>query len=205
MAITKDLLEAAIRSERAERVPAAVLLAVALVETNGRTGAPVGQRVEPLIRFEGHYFDRLLNPSQRRIARAAGLSHPKAGQIRNPAGQEARWRFLERAASIDRAAAWQSTSWGLGQVMGAHWKSLGFGDVEAMVASARASIDGQLTLMARFLKIGGLAALLTSGDAKGFARRYNGPNYQANGYDAKIAAAYRTARRALPATGDESA
>ena len=39
-------------------VPLAALLAVAEVESGGRVLAKVGKRREPLIRFEGHYFDR---------------------------------------------------------------------------------------------------------------------------------------------------
>lgn len=199
MPLSPDIVAAARKVEAREGVSAAVLLAVALVETNARATAAVGSRREPLIRFEGHYFDRLLPEAGRRIARLAGLAHPKAGRIRNPSGQEARWRLLDRASAIDPAAAYAATSWGLGQVMGAHWQRLGFRSALELAAMARASAAGQLTIAARFLKIGALAERLVSGDAAGFARLYNGPNFAANGYDAKIAVAYRTARRHLEA------
>ncbi|WP_182085014.1 N-acetylmuramidase family protein [Aureimonas sp. ME7] len=200
MTITPEVLAAARRVEATERVPAPVLLAIALVETSGRATAKVGTRSEPLIRFEGHYFDRRLDEPSRRLARTAGLSSPKAGAVRNPVGQEARWRLLERAAAIDAGAAYESTSWGLGQVMGAHWRRLGFDSVNEMAALVRASIDGQLVVVARFLRAEHLESLLPAGDWKGFARRYNGPNFAANGYDGKIMEAYRKAERAVAAS-----
>jgi hypothetical protein len=102
-------------------VEPAALLAVAEVESGGQAFATIGSRQEPMIRFEGHYFDRRLSQENRAIARKAGLSSPVAGRIANPATQAARWRLLDRAAAIDRQAAYESVSWGLGQVMGAHW------------------------------------------------------------------------------------
>lgn len=194
---TRRVLDAAKLVETEEGVAAEALVAVSLVETGGRSLAAVGDRFEPLIRFEGHYFDRLLTGRLRETARLAGLAHPKAGRVRNPASQEARWRLLERAIALNREAAFASASWGLGQVMGAHWKALGFATAEAMAACARASVAGQLRLVARFLRIGGLDAMLTRGDAAGFARRYNGPAFRQNRYDIKIAAAWRDAHAAL--------
>ncbi len=197
MGISNDVLEAARSVGTAHGLAPAALLAIALVETNARAFAPVGGRREPLIRFEGHYFDRLLPAETRRVARAAALAAPKAGAIRNPAGQEARWRLLARAAAINEAAAFEATSWGLGQVMGAHWRRLGFADVAALAALARRSEAGQFEIVARFLRTGPFAARLGAGDWKGFARLYNGPAFARNGYDRKIAAAWGQAVRAL--------
>jgi hypothetical protein len=89
--------------------------------------------------------------------RAKGLASPKAGAVKNPASQAARWRLLEEAMAIDRAAALQSVSWGIGQVMGSHWKALGYDSVEALVAEARdRCFGGQVRLMLRFLEANGL-------------------------------------------------
>ena len=197
MRVDPNVVEAAKAVSERHRLPAAVLLAIAIVETNAVSGTHVGTVVEPLIRFEGHYFDRLLLGDARRIARTAGLSHPKAGAVRNPSGQVARWALLNRAASIDPAAAYRSTSWGLCQVMGDHFARLGFAAPEDLAAEARRSPDGQFEIAARFLAIGRLGAILASGDHAGFARRYNGPNYRQNSYDTKIAAAMRDAERVL--------
>lgn len=168
-----------------------VLLAVAEVESGGAAFAMVEGRKEPLIRFEGHYFDRRLGDASRAIARAAGLSSPQAGAVKNPASQKSRWSMLERASAIDRKAAYESTSWGLGQVMGAHWAWLGFATVDAFVAEARESVAGQARLMARYIVKAGLMQHLRNRDWASFARVYNGPAYAKYGYDAKLAAAYR--------------
>lgn len=169
----------------------AALLAVAEVESGGSAFAIVDGRREPVIRFEGHYFDRRLSGERLAQARAAGLASPDAGAIPNPRSQAGRWSLLERAAAIDRKAAYESVSWGLGQVMGAHWVWLGYSDVEALVSSTRGSIGGQARLMGRYIVKAGLSEALRIRDWAAFARGYNGPAFRKNAYDRKLAAAYR--------------
>ncbi|MEM9677469.1 MAG: N-acetylmuramidase domain-containing protein [Pseudomonadota bacterium] len=171
-------------------VPKAALLAVAEVESGGRLGARVKGRFEPLIRFEGHYFDRLLNDADRVTARKAGLASPTAGKVRNPRKQADRWAMLDRAIAINRVAALSSCSWGIGQVMGAHWRRLGFGSADALVELARSGAAGQVKLMARFIAHAGLQETMRMQDWPAFARRYNGPAYAKNQYDLKMEAAY---------------
>jgi murein L,D-transpeptidase YcbB/YkuD len=98
--------------------------------------------------------------------------------------------MLKRAMAIDAAAAQESVSWGLGQVMGAHWAWLGYASVEAMVAEARKSVAGQARLMALYIEKAGLAEALRTHDWEAFARGYNGPGYKKYAYDEKIASAY---------------
>lgn len=168
----------------------AALLAIAEVEAAGKAFANVDGRREPLIRFEGHYFDRRLPADKRAAARAAGLADPKAGAVKNPASQAARWALLAKAAAIDHKAAHEAVSWGLGQVMGAHWEWLDYASIDALVAEARAGAGGQVALMARYIEKAGLAGAVRRHDWAAFARGYNGPDYRRHGYDRKIAAAY---------------
>lgn len=168
----------------------AALAAVAHIESGLKTHAKVGGRAEPLIRFEGHYFDRRLSGAEREEARRGGLASPEAGAIANPASQSARWSLLARAARIDRRAAYESVSWGIGQVMGAHWAWLGYASVDALVDEARSGTAGQLNLMARYIDKAGLADALRQRDWAAFARGYNGPGFRKNGYDRKLAKAY---------------
>lgn len=170
----------------------AALLAVADVESAGVAFAAIDGRREPLIRFEAHYFDRRLSEKNRAVAREKGLAAPVAGAIANPRTQSARWRMLEQAAAIDAKAAYESVSWGLGQVMGAHWAWLGYASVDALVAEARSGAAGQARLMALYIEKAGLAPSLRSHNWPTFARGYNGPAYAQNGYDLKIAAAYNS-------------
>lgn len=193
----KNIIAAAREVERRTGVSASALLAVAEVESASRAFALVNGRAEPLIRFEGHWFDRLLHPARRAAARAAGLSSPRAGAIRNPAAQSARWRLLEKAAAIDPEVAYAATSWGLAQVMGLHWKRLGFASARALAEEARRSPSGQLLIAARFLKAGGLDRMLAEKRFVDFARSYNGPGFRANRYEAKIERAFEAAETLL--------
>ena len=176
-------------------IEAAALLAVADVESAGVAFCTIDGRREPLIRFEAHYFDRRLNEQNRAMARERGLAAPVAGAIANPKTQGARWRMLEQAAAIDAKAAYESVSWGLGQVMGAHWARLGYASVDALVAEARSGVAGQARLMALYVDKAGLIPSLRSHDWASFARGYNGPAYARNSYDLKIAAAYESYAR----------
>jgi len=178
--------------------PAAALLAIVEVESGGRTHAVVNGRPEPLIRFEGHYFDRRLPSEKQAVARREGLASPSAGAVKNPPGQAARWRMLARAAAIDKQAAYESVSWGLGQVMGAHWEWLGYHSVEDLVKDARNGVYGQVRLMANYIEKAGLADALKRQDWHTFAGGYNGPGYARNGYHTKMAAAYERWSKAKP-------
>ncbi|MBI1619694.1 N-acetylmuramidase family protein [Aquamicrobium zhengzhouense] len=175
---------------RTLKVPPAAFAAVVKVECGGRAHALVRGRKEPMIRFEGHYFDRRLSGVKRERARSEGLSSPQVGGVPNPASQTARWNLLARAAQIDRKAAYEATSWGVGQVMGAHWAWLGYGSVDSFVDEARNGLSGQLRVMAKYISQAGLAPALQKQEWADFARGYNGPGYRRNRYDARLAAAY---------------
>ena len=177
------------------------LMAIVQVESAGRLGARVGGRTEPLIRFEGHYFYRLLSNSKRNLAVVKGLAHARAGKVKNPVSQTARWKMLGRAKVIDRAAALASCSWGCGQVMGAHWRWLGYGSIDALVMEARDGAAGQIRLMVRYIMKANLSQKLQEHDWAGFARAYNGPAYRKHRYDAKMRNAYHRFRL-LPGNPD---
>ncbi len=180
----------------------AALLTVVEVESGGRIGAKVNGRMEPMIRFEGHYFHRLLPKALRQIARNQRLAHPRAGRVTNPRHQARRWIKLKQAIKINRIAALSSVSWGVGQVMGSHWQWLGYGSVDALVQEARSGLSGQVRLMARFIQKSGLVAKLNSQDWAGFARTYNGPGFRKNQYDIKLAAAFARYQIILEGQGD---
>lgn len=168
------------------------LAAVVAVESNGVVFATVNGRQEPLILPEPHIFDRRLAGEKRGKARAQGLAHPTWGAIKYDRTQAARWDRLNRMRAIDNDAALESASWGVGQVMGFHWKFLGFASVEQFVASARSGLEGQIDVMARFIVKNGLADELNRRDWSGFARGYNGPGYKKNRYHIKMADAYKS-------------
>lgn len=157
-------------------VPAAWIAAVIAKESGGQTYATVCGEKRPLIRWEGHYFYQRLQGDALDQAIAKKLASPRAGAVKNPKEQADRWRKLvEPAYSIDTDAAHESMSWGVGQVMGAHWKRLGYASVADLVKAVCAGLYGQVDLMMRYCREFGLLDELARGDALGFARGYNGP------------------------------
>lgn len=159
------------------------LWAVMTVETKG-CGFLADRR--PVILFERHIFHRRTNG--RFDAVAPDLSNAKPGGY-GPGGA-AQYERLIRAIDLDRTAALESTSWGLGQIMGFNSVAAGFADVEAMVAAMSQSEDAQLHGMAFFIRNEGIAEYLKIKDWKSFAYHYNGRNFQKNKYDTNLAHAY---------------
>ncbi len=169
------------------------LLAVVEVESAGNFEWDVNGEMLPPIRFEGHYFYKRLRGSVRTEAVNKGLAHSKAGRVKNPRSYEARYDLLHRARAIDSVAALESISMGLGQVMGAWWKDLGYRSVDEMFDRAKSGIAGQVDLMARFIQHNGLSKFITGEPTlkkfAGFALRYNGKGYKKNKYHTKMLAA----------------
>jgi len=158
------------------------LWAVMTVETKGCGFLPDRR---PLILFERHWFRKLTNGKFDQVA--PDLSNPTWGGY----GKSGAYQYerLERAIQLDRTAALQSASWGLGQVMGFNAKAVGFPDVEAMVKAMCDSEDAQFQGMVGFIESNGLSRFLRSGDWSSFAKFYNGPEFQKNQYDTKLARA----------------
>lgn len=170
-------------------VEPAQLLAVAEVESGGTVSWQTKFGVKPPVRFEGHYFHKRLKGAKLRQAIAAGLASPRAGAVANRSSYDARYELVYAAMKIDANAAMESCSWGLGQVMGAHWKKLGYSSVKALVDEASSGVDGQIALMVKYIQKFGLADELQTKNDKSFADQYNGPASAKNRYAQKIAAA----------------
>lgn len=184
---------------RKNGIDPATLLAVAWVESGGTPFWNIDGRMLPPIRFEGHYFHRILkgkDPAKLARAKAQGLAHPSPGAVRNPTNPQ-RYALLERAKAIDVDAAIESVSWGLGQVMGANWRDLGYSSARELESTARAGIGGQVDLMVRFIAANGLKSALNSQNWEKFARRYNGPSYAVGGYHTKMRKAYESLKGTL--------
>lgn len=161
----------------------AELWAVLHVETRG-CGYFADRR--PAILFERHIFSR--KTKGRFDEQAPDISNPKAGGY---AQGLAEYERLERALALDEQAALASASWGLGQVMGFHAEDLGYGSVEQFVRQMMSSEDEQLAALTAFIQKNGLDKPLREHDWATFARGYNGPAYEKNQYDKKLASAYQ--------------
>jgi hypothetical protein len=162
------------------KAPVAALWAVLAVETSG-SGYLSDRR--PKILFERHIFHRLTGGKF--DAEDPDVSNSVPGGY--GAGGAHQYLRLEAAAQLDPDAALQAASWGLGQVMGGNFKAAGFDDTAEMVTEFVESEDNQLLGMAKFIASNGIAQHLANQNWAVFARRYNGPNFAANGYDSKLA------------------
>jgi hypothetical protein len=148
----------------------------------------------PKILFEAHIFGGL---TQHRF----DASHPNvSSQIWDRALYGAagvhQYDRLAEAIELDRAAALQSASWGMFQILGMNFAACGFAAVEDYVAAMCDGEGVQLAAFAAFCRHAGLDRFLRARDWTQFALGYNGPGEAANDYDAKLEAAYR--RRTAP-------
>lgn len=164
--------------------------AVLTVETRG-FGFLEDRR--PQILFERHIFHRLTDG--RHDGGNADISHSRPGGYVSGAGEYTR---LDKAMGLDRSAALQSASWGIGQVMGFNHAAAGHGSVEEMVAAMVEDEDNQLMAMAGFIKSNNLSGALQRLNWVSFARGYNGSDFKRNEYDTRLAAAHAKYKTILP-------
>lgn len=167
----------------------ATIQAVVDVEAAGRGFDKAGR---PKILFEPHIFWRHLGKgTARQRAADAGLAYPKWGASPYPKTSEGNYDRLRRAMAIDADAALKAASWGLPQILGENHRDAGYPDVFAMVEAFKAGEGEQLAAMVRCVDTWSIADDLQNKNWRGFARRYNGPGYEKNGYHTKLAAAYK--------------
>jgi len=133
----------------------------------------------PQILYERHIFHRLTGGRWD----DGNISDPSSGGYVGGKGEYTR---LAAAIALDRNAALQSASWGIGQVLGENFAMVGYSDVETMVSAMCDSEDNQLTAVANFITASQLAQALSSHDWPTFARGYNGPTYAKNQYDQQL-------------------
>lgn len=164
--------------------------AVLTVETRG-FGYLQDRR--PQILFERHIFHRLTDG--RHDSGNSDISHSRPGGYVSGAGEYTR---LEKAMALDRSAALQSASWGIGQVMGFNYQSADFAGVAEMVAAMVEKEDKQLMAMAEFIKSNNLTGALQRLNWVSFARGYNGADFKRNEYDTRLAAAHAKYKTILP-------
>ncbi len=175
-------------------VELAVIKAVSEVESHG-TGF-IGDR--PKILFEGHWFWRRLKAygidpeTWHKKSEYKTLVFPKWTKATRKyyAWGLGEYDRLNRAAVIHQAAAHEAASWGMYQILGLHWKDLGYESVFDFVNHMQKSEGAQLDAFVGYVKANRLSKYLKRKDFASFAAGYNGPGYEKNRYDKKMAEAY---------------
>jgi len=158
----------------------AALMSVITVESSGvGFNPPTGKLI---IRFEPSWFEREF----------ADWRNHKSDWLNLPPGNQAQeYKLFNNAFGINPTAAMLSTSVGMMQVMGFHFREIGFGTVGSMWDFAKVNEANQVELGMRFIKSEPviLKAMIDKNWPL-FALHYNGERYAENHYDIHLLNAY---------------
>ncbi|MGQ5524544.1 N-acetylmuramidase family protein [Chitinimonas sp. PSY-7] len=187
---TRNLSQADIQRAAAMLgVPVAIVQAINEVESQGTGFLLDGQ---PKILYERHVMYRLL----KQVGKDADALAQQYPQLVNPMpggylGGEREHERLAQAKTIDKDCAIGACSWGRFQIMGYHWRRLGYPSATEFANLMAENEFNQLDAFVAYLLADpkAMAALQAKNWAM-FARLYNGPAYQKNHYDDKLARAY---------------
>lgn len=158
--------------------------------------APLGgflQDGRVTILFERHQMYRQLKANgldpEHYTSTNPDIVNKTAGGYLGKAGEYTR---LAKAKQLHEVSALESCSWGAYQIMGYHWKRLGFKSVHEFLSKMESSERGQLECFVTFIKTDlNLLKAIRQHDWPTFARYYNGSNYRINKYDEKLEAAFK--------------
>lgn len=179
----------------------AVVKAVNNVESRGK-GFLIDGR--PVILFEGHVFWKELE--KRGIDPNANMSQKYVNVLYKSwvktfyEGGAGEYTRLEKAAGMSdkpefHDAAYCSASWGAFQIMGYHYKALGYASIDHFVSQMYSHESEHLKAFGKFISINTISGkplidwLREKNWAK-FARGYNGAGNEQNKYDIKLQNAY---------------
>lgn len=171
------------------------LNALRLVESAGEGYDPKTGKIK--IQFEPRWFKRKKTDWQKDTKNVVWQANKVEGQAKE-------WQAFNSAFASDPNAAMESTSIGLMQVMGFHYKTLGFKTVGEMWDFAKESEANQLELAIRFIKsIPALDKALKEKNWPVVAYYYNGEGYREFNYDTRLDAAYAQSQKAAYKSGRE--
>lgn len=179
----EDLVEAA----NYLGVELAAIMAVSEVESRGRGFFTNGL---PAILYERHIMRRRLiaykiDPIPFITSSPDIVNTSTGGYV----GGIAEYGRLERAKEIHVPSARESCSWGAYQIMGFHWKRLGYESIEDYVTKMKANESEHLKAFVKFIETDdALHTALKKRDWPTFATIYNGKAHQQ--YDVKMAVAF---------------
>lgn len=181
-----DYIKAAVELD----VEVAALKAIKEVESGGKAfvnGIPV-------MLFEGHIFwQRLLahniDPHQY-VKGNEDILYPKWTKAHYTGNNNGEFKRLKKAIAINEAAAYESASYGMFQIMGLNYKICGYTSAQNFFNALCNSEDAHFYSFIKFIKAKGIVPYLKAKNWAQVAYRYNGSGYKANKYDQKLAIAY---------------
>lgn len=161
----KDLVLNAIKDTGSQIEPAALLAFIA-VESGGKGFDSKTGKI--LIQFEPHWFKKK-------------SPYTPSGQwsVNKVERQEAEWKAFNEAFRLNADAAMESTSIGLPQIMGFHWKRLGYESVGKMWDDFKSGELKQIKALIKFIETDKrLNRALIDKDWGHVALIYNGAGYK---------------------------
>ena len=180
----------------------AVVKAVTDVESNGKGYLRDGR---PVILFEGHVFwkqlqERGIDPKRFSANRHRNILY-KSWTKEHYMGKKGEYTRLEKAAGMSdlpgvHDAAYCAASWGAFQIMGYHYKKLGYESVDQFASEMYGHEREHLKAFGRFIslkKSSGklLIDWLREKNWDQFALGYNGSGYKKNKYHTKLEKSYQ--------------
>lgn len=166
MALRKEIIDACVVIANAFGLPTRNLLGFISVESGGSGFAENGKIT---IQFEPSWFKK-----------NAPYAPSGKWSVNGVERQAAEWEAFNSAFAVNPNAAMMSTSIGLGQILGLHYKRLGYKAVGAMWDDAKKGEFQQIEQIAKFIKSDAkLYAAVKSGNAHLMAYYYNGSGYKA--------------------------
>lgn len=152
--------------ETKSAIPFAALMAFIQVESGGKGFDSATGKL--LIQFEPHYFKK------REPYAPSG-----AWSVNRVDVQSKEWIAFNSAFAHNPDSAMESTSIGLPQIMGAHWKRLGYDSVGAMWDDFKTGELAQVKALIKFIETDQrLCTALRSQNWPEVARIYNGAGYK---------------------------
>ncbi|WP_431287646.1 N-acetylmuramidase domain-containing protein [Roseateles chitinivorans] len=154
--------------------------------------------VKPKILFEGHVFWAELEKAgidpRQHVVGNEDILFPNWNP-KSYVGGLAEHARLDRAKKIAEGPALSAASWGLFQILGLHARPLKYASVQDFVEQMEEKEANHLDAFGRFISVNKfkgtpLVDLLRAQNWAAFARAYNGPAYEKNAYDKKLADAF---------------
>lgn len=181
-----DLILAAIELN----VDLAVIKAIKEVESGG-----IGiQQGVPTMLFEGHIFwqrlkARKIDPN-RFVKGNENILYPKWTKSHYTGNNKGEYERLKKAIAINEAAAYESASYGLFQIMGVNYRMCGYSSAKEMYQKMSENTDNHLDAFIKFITARNIIPYLRTKNWSKIAYLYNGSSYAQNNYHIKLQQSY---------------
>lgn len=165
----KDLVKQAIQ-ETNTKIEWEALMAFIATESGGKGFDPKTGKI--IIQFEPHIFSRLSKIARSELNSAIWDENKIDVQSKE-------WEAFNNAFRTDPSLAMESTSIGLPQIMGFHWKRLGYASVGAMWDDFKKGELNQVKALVKFIDTDTtLSKAIVDKNWDGVACCYNGKGYK---------------------------